>query len=131
MMHKVLLIDDEEGFTRLLKMNLEKTGRFEVAVENQSQRALATARTFHPDAMVLDVVMPGLDGGDLLSLFADDPGLRDVPVIMLTALVSKEDTGPQTAVQTGSLVALPKPVDLFLLIRCLDEALANRQRDIN
>jgi CheY-like chemotaxis protein len=131
MVHKVLLIDDEEGFTRLLKMNLERTGKFEVAVENHSQRALAAARVFRPDAIVLDVVMPGLDGGDLLALFADDPALRHVPVIMLTALVSREDTGPQAAVQTGSVIALPKPVDLPLLVRCLDDALANRPEGIS
>ena len=123
MSHKVLLIDDEEGFTRLLKMNLEKSGKYEVMVENHSMRAHLTARSFRPDVILLDVVMPGLDGGDLLARFGDDPDLKCVPVIMLTALVSRGDTGPNTVAQSGTISVLPKPVDLAMLTRVMDEAL--------
>ncbi len=129
MTRKVLLIDDEEGFTRLLKMNLEKTGKYSVAVENNSLRAMATARAFGPEVIILDVVMPGMDGGDLLARFGDDPVLRSVPVIMLTALVSKGDVSPHAAVQSGTVTALPKPVDLGMLTRCIDEALHPPVRD--
>ena len=124
MSHKVLLIDDEEGFTRLLKMNLEKSGKYEVMVENNSMRAHSTARSFRPDIMLLDVVMPGLDGGDLLARFSDDPDLRGVPVIMLTALVSRGDTGPHAVAQSGTISVMPKPVDLGMLLRVMDEELA-------
>jgi CheY-like chemotaxis protein len=124
MSHKILLIDDEEGFTRLLKMNLEKSGKYEVMVENNSMRAHTTARHFLPDLILLDVVMPGLDGGDLLSRFGDDPSLRNVPVVMLTALVSRDDTSPQAVAQSGTISVLPKPVDLAKLTQVMEEALA-------
>jgi CheY-like chemotaxis protein len=124
MSQKVLLIDDEEGFTRLLKMNLEKSGKYQVMVENNSMRAHSTARSFRPDVILLDVVMPGLDGGDLLARFNDDPDLHRVPVIMLTALVSRGDTGTQAVAQSANLNVLPKPVDLAMLTRVMDEALA-------
>jgi CheY-like chemotaxis protein len=124
MSHKILLIDDEEGFTRLLKMNLEKSGKYQVMVENNSMRAHLTARHFGPDLILLAVVMPGLDGGDLLARFAEDAALRNVPVIMLTALVSRGDTSPQAVAQSGNINVLPKPVDLGILTRVMEEALA-------
>ncbi|MCB1230716.1 MAG: response regulator [Verrucomicrobiae bacterium] len=119
MAHKVLVIDDEAGFTKLLKMNLEKTGEFEVRIENNSMKALSAAREFRPDVILLDVVMPGLDGGDVAAQFQDDPMLRKVPVIMLTALVSPGETSQDAVAQSGSLTVLPKPVNLDKLTQCL------------
>ncbi len=123
MAHKVLVVDDEAGFTKLLKMNLEKTGEFEVRIENNSMKALASAQDFKPDVILLDVVMPGLDGGDVAAQFQDDPRLRSVPVIMLTALVSPGETSQDAVAQSGSLTVLPKPVNLEKLTRCLLDAI--------
>jgi two-component system OmpR family response regulator len=120
---KVLVIDDEVGFTKLLKMNLEKGGEFEVRVENNSMKALSAAREFHPDVVLLDVVMPGLDGGDVAALFQEDPMLRKVPIIMLTALVSPGETSSDAVAQSGSMSVLPKPVNLDKLVACLREAI--------
>jgi len=122
MAHKVLLIDDEAGFTDLLKMNLEKEGEFEVEIENESTRALDTARRVKPDAILLDVVMPGMDGGDVQAQFQDDPALTSVPVIMLTALVDSTEVPDGAVAQSGSSVVLPKPVNFPLLVRVLKEA---------
>lgn len=124
MAHKVLVIDDEAGFTKLLKMNLEKSGEFEVRIENNSMKALAAAREFHPDVILLDVVMPGLDGGDVAAQFQEDPILRQVPVIMLTALVSPGETSQDAVAQSGSLTVLPKPVNIEKLMNCLTNAIA-------
>ena len=120
---KVLVIDDEVGFTKLLKMNLEKGGEFEVRVENNSMKALSAAREFLPDVVLLDVVMPGLDGGDVAALFQEDPMLRKVPIIMLTALVSPGETSSDAVAQSGSMSVLPKPVNLDKLVACLREAI--------
>ena len=60
---RILLVDDEPSITRLLKLNLEQTGDYEVATENVSKAALATAEEFRPDLILLDVMMPDLDGG--------------------------------------------------------------------
>ncbi|MCB1061872.1 MAG: response regulator [Verrucomicrobiae bacterium] len=123
MAHKVLIVDDEAGFTKLLKMNLEKSGQFEVQIENNSMKALATAQEFAPDVILLDVVMPGLDGGDVAALFQNDPVLKKVPIIMLTALVSPGETSQDAVAQSGSLTVLPKPVNLEKLTRCLLDAI--------
>lgn len=124
MSKKVLLVDDEAGFTQLLKMNLEKSGGYEVMIENESPKALATARSFQPDAIVLDVVMPGMDGGDVQAQLQDDPSLSRVPVVMLTALVDSAELSEGAVAQAGSTTVLPKPVDLELLLRVLDELMA-------
>lgn len=120
---KVLVIDDEEGFTKILKMNLERNDAYEVHVENNSMNALAVARDFRPDVILLDIVMPGLDGGDIAAQFADHPYLRRVPVIMLTALVAQDETNPEAVVQAGAMNVLPKPVNMDLLTRCINNAL--------
>lgn len=124
MAKKILIIDDEAGFTELLKMNLERAGGFEVKIVNDSTTALATARSFAPDLILLDVVMPGMDGGDVQAAFQGDPALARVPVIMLTALVDSAELSEGAVAQSGSSVMLPKPVDLQLLLRVIDEFLA-------
>ena len=124
MAKKVLVVDDEAGFTKLLKMNLEKSGEFEVCVENNSLKALKAAQDFGPDVILLDVVMPGLDGGDVAAQFQDDPILRNVPVIMLTALVSPGETSNDSVAQSGSLSVLAKPVNMEKLTHCLHDAIA-------
>lgn len=120
---KALLIDDEAGFTQLLKMNLEKSGRFEVEIQNDSTQALATARSFRPDIVLLDVVMPGMDGGDVQAQFESDPVLGQTPIIMLTALVDSAELSEGAVAQSGSSVVLPKPIDLELLNRVVNELL--------
>jgi CheY-like chemotaxis protein len=123
MAKKILLIDDEAGFTQLLKMNLEKSGGFEVTIQNDSTQALATAREFGPDIILLDVVMPGMDGGDVQAQFQSDPMLREVPIIMLTALVDSAELSDGAVAQSGSSVVLPKPVNLELLMKVIESTL--------
>ncbi len=122
-MKKVMVVDDEEGFTKLLKMNLEKTGDYEVRIENQSTKALEVAREFQPDVVLLDIVMPDMDGGDVAAQFQDDPMLRRVPIIMLTALVAEGETTSGTVAQAGTMSVLPKPVNMEMLKSCLADAL--------
>ena len=97
---KVLVIDDERNFTDVVKINLEASGDFEVQVENNSLSALSTARSFEPDIILLDIVMPGLDGGDLLARFERDASIKNVPIILLTALVSPGDTDPSAVAES-------------------------------
>ncbi len=120
-MKKILVVDDEVGFTRLLQMNLEKSGDYKVRVENDSRHAVAAAREYKPDVMILDVVMPGMDGGDVSAALRRDVYLAQIPVIMLTALVSNDEVGSESVVQSGDKIMLGKPVDLERLIRCIEE----------
>ncbi|MDF1814596.1 MAG: response regulator [Verrucomicrobiales bacterium] len=119
---KVLAIDDEVGFTRLVKMNLERDGEFEVCVENDSNNALSTALEFLPDVILLDIVMPGMDGGDVATLFKNTPELKDIPIIMMTALMSPHESGEAGYKDSPSGIVLPKPVNLETLKKCLEDA---------
>jgi CheY-like chemotaxis protein len=115
-------VDDEKDLTLLVKLNLEKTGQFEVREENRAMRALAAAREFRPDLVLLDVMMPDMDGGDVLAKFKDDPALKDIPVIFLTAMVLKEEMGRKGAT-IGGKTALPKPVQIDTLLAAIEKAL--------
>jgi CheY-like chemotaxis protein len=64
---RILVVDDEPSITRLLKLNLEETNRYVVRTENDAKAALASAEVFQPDLILLDVMMPDLDGGQLAS----------------------------------------------------------------
>jgi CheY-like chemotaxis protein len=87
---KILIVDDERSFTGLLRVNLERTGRYETREENDSRKAVDAAREFQPDLVLLDVVMPHMDGGQVLAGIQGDKNLKDVPVIFLTATISKQ-----------------------------------------
>jgi DNA-binding response OmpR family regulator len=126
--HRILVLDDEPGFTRLLKLNLEQTGRYEVQVENRPTEALAAAREFHPDLILLDVMMPGLDGGTLAGYFLNSPPFSGVPIVFLTATVTKEEVSSHGGL-IGGLPFLAKPVNMAELVACLEHHLASKSME--
>jgi Response regulator containing CheY-like receiver, AAA-type ATPase, and DNA-binding domains len=79
MKKKILVVDDEVAFTRTLKMNLERTGQYEVRVENFAQDALKAAKEFKPDLIILDVIMPAEFGGDIAAKLRSDPEFVHTP----------------------------------------------------
>src|ERR1700710_3016480 len=87
----ILIVDDEPDIKLLVKLNLELTGKFMIREENDAAQALAAAREFRPDLILLDVMMPGMDGGDVASRLATDSQIREIPIIFLTALISQEE----------------------------------------
>ena len=70
---RILVVDDEPSITRLLKLNLEQTNEYVVRAENDARAAIAAAEEFKPHLILLDVMMPGLDGGELASRFEANP----------------------------------------------------------
>ena len=90
-----MVIDDEESVTRMVKLNLEKTGLYDVRAVNTATASLAVAREFKPDLIFLDVMMPDMDGGDVSAQIKADPRLKHVPIIFLTAIVSKSEAGSE------------------------------------
>jgi len=124
---RILIIDDEPDFTALLKANLEEVGNFEVEEVNDSSRALKTAIDFMPDLCVIDVVMPGLDGGDVVALFRAEPQLRDVPILMLTALVEENPDAPDGETQTGGLPFVSKTSEFGTILSCIEKHLEEAQ----
>ena len=122
---RILIVDDEVSITRLLKLNLDGTGRFDVKTENDSRAALAVAEAFQPDMILLDVVMPELDGGQLASQLQASPKLKDVPIVFLTAAATKKEIYARGG-KVGGLPFLAKPVDSKEVMACLDQHLGAR-----
>ena len=116
---RIFIIDDESGFTRLLKLTLEKTGRFLVKEENDGTKAWLAAREFKPDIIFLDIVMPKIDGGDVAQQIRSDPALAHIPIIFLTAIVSQKETRKEI----GGYPFIAKPVSLDAITRCIREHL--------
>jgi DNA-binding response OmpR family regulator len=123
---RILIVDDEVSFARMVKLNLEKTGAFEVRTENKATYALAAAREFKPDLIILDVIMPNLDGGDVSNQFKRDRQLRDTPIIFLTATVSKREAG-EGGLNSGGALFLAKPVSVETLVARINEHLPSPQ----
>jgi CheY-like chemotaxis protein len=117
---KLLVVDDEPGFTRLLKLVLR---HYEIREENDPMKALETARLFHPDLILLDVIMPGIDGGNLAAKFKADAHLKRIPIVFLTAVVSPREAG-ETSKLIGGFPFLAKPVSPQALEVCINEQLA-------
>jgi len=117
---RVLLIDDESGFTRTVKLALGSTGDYEVEEVNDGTQAAAVARKFQPDIIFCDIVMPEVDGGDVASQIKAIPALGNVPFIFLTAIVAEHEAAKGTI---GGFPFLPKPVSLEKLTACINEHL--------
>ncbi len=119
---RILIVDDESGFTRLLKLTLEKTEKYIVLEENDGTLARQVARQFKPDLILLDIVMPKIDGGEVAGQIKNDPQLKDARIVFLTAIVSKNEAIPGGMI--GGLPFLAKPITLEGLIQCIEENLA-------
>src|SRR5687767_6256867 len=91
MKKRILIVDDEPEFSGMLKLTLETHGYYECQEENDADNVRAAARQFDPDVILLDIMMPQRDGSEVAAGLKEDALVRDVPVIFLTALVSRED----------------------------------------
>jgi CheY-like chemotaxis protein len=106
---RILLVDDEPGFTKIVKLILEERYGYEVREENNPTRALQDAREFSPNIILLDVVMPRMDGGEVYAQLKADPVLRHIPVIFITAIVDEREVSERAGI-IGGAVFMSKPV---------------------
>ncbi len=119
---RILVIDDEAGFTRMLKLNLEETNRFEVQVVNEPEDAVAAARAFQPDLVLLDVFMPRMSGGDVAAQLRKEPFFQGRPIIFFTAAVKKSVVADHEGIIGGDPF-IAKPASLEDVITCIDKYL--------
>lgn len=120
---RILLIDDEPQLTALVRQALEATGLYLIKEENHSGRALGAARHFQPDLILLDVLMPELDGRDLAQQLQADPALRDVPIIFVTSLKPNGEISSVGFLNGYTFIA--KPFQIPDLVSCVNEVLAD------
>ena len=115
---RILLVDDLASDTRLLKIYLERTNDYVVREENDANAALRAAEEFQPHLILLDVVMPDMNGGDLAACFQANPKLKAVPIVFLTATLTKEQVS-LCGGKIGRYPFLAKPIVLTEVAACL------------
>ena len=120
---KILLVDDEATFVKLTKMSLEQLGPFEVQTETRAREAIATALRFKPDFILLDVMMPDGDGGQVAAKMQEYEELKDIPVVFVTAAVKKDETGNRVRC-IGGRTYLAKPIRAEELVECIESIAA-------
>jgi DNA-binding response OmpR family regulator len=113
----VLLVDDDPVITRLLEVNFRLDG-FKVGIASRGDAALERARAVPPDAIVLDVMLPGLGGFEVARQMRAIPNLKDVPVVFLTARPPEDQQAEAQDLGEIDFMAKPfDPVDLVALVR--------------
>ncbi len=120
---RILVVDDDPRLAELIRFTLTKAQLYEAFCETRSRHAVKTAGATMPDLILLDVEMPGMNGGDVAKALADDPALRSIPILFVTSLVSKAETGSRRF-RRGGQFYLAKSVDPNALIVAVEETLA-------
>ena len=116
----IAVVEDEEDLANLVRVNLELSG-YDVVVARNGAEGLTTIKNDHPDLVLLDVMMPVLDGWQVLRSLKEDPELRDIPVIMLTALSEERDL--IRGHLQGAVRYITKPFEMKTLLEAVEEGL--------
>ena len=118
---RILIVDNDRESTHVVKILLERTGRYLVLEQNDATKAHQSARNFRPDVILLDIVMPETDGGEVAAQIQADPELQRTPIIFLTALVTKAEAKTGLRIQGHPFLA--KPISIPELIKGIEENL--------
>lgn len=121
MSKRVLLVDDEEDIREIAQVSLEMVAGWEVRTAPDGPEALATASAEHPDVILLDVMMPDMDGPTVVERLREDEQTRSIPVILLTAKTQAADRERFAAL--GVTGVLSKPFDPMTLAEDVAETL--------
>jgi CheY-like chemotaxis protein len=98
---KILIVDDDPALSALFKMYLERTALYDVQEVNCPAEALEKARIFRPDAVLLDVFMPGVDGGTIARAMGRDELLCEVPIMFITTHIFQKEAREHEVVRAG------------------------------
>jgi putative two-component system response regulator len=118
MKKRILVVDDNASDTQLLKRYLEETDEYVVREENDPKAAISVAEKFKPQLVLLDVLMPEMDGGELAASFKANPGLKAVPIVFLTSKLTKKEVALFGG-RIGGYPFLAKPIVLREVAACL------------
>ena len=120
-MSRVLVIDDEAVIGTILRYAFEADGH-ETVFADGGRAGIDTARSDHPDAIVLDLMMPAVNGYDVLAVLREDDATRDVPILVLTAVTLARDR--QRCLSGGADAVMTKPFDPRDVARAVEGLLA-------
>lgn len=118
-LEKILYVEDDTDIQEVAKMALETVGGFTVRICSSGGEALAEAPGFDPDFILLDVMMPGMDGPTTLGELRKLPGLEEKPVVFMTAKVMQSEIGRYK--ELGAVGVIPKPFDPMTLAERINE----------
>ncbi len=123
--HKILVVEDEADILELIRYNLAKEG-YTVQTVATGEKAVKAARANPPDLVVLDLMLPGMDGWEVCKILKNDAKTRHVPIIMLTA--KSEDTDVVTGLELGAEDYIAKPFSPKVLIARIRASLRRRKK---
>lgn len=121
-MPRILVVDDEPNVCAGLRLSLERAMQCQVSCVNDGKEALRLARTERPDVILLDVLMPGMTGGEVAEALRESPATRDIPVVFLTGLVARDELEKRGG-EIGGERYLAKPASVDELKAVLAEVL--------
>ncbi len=113
MPHRILIIDDEDDIREVAALSLETVAGWDVLVASSGAQGLARAIEFQPEAILLDVMMPGMDGPSTVRELRKNPATAGIPVLLLTAKVQSSDQ--RRFADLGVQAVLFKPFDPMTL----------------
>ena len=127
---RILLIDDKEDFCLFVRRNLERTGKFVVTTTTNPVEGIniAKEKRSKPHLILLDILMPLLSGVEVAEMLRSDPKTKNIPIIFLTAVVSKEEMGNEAIKKWGGENFVAKPVTTEQLITAINRALREKER---
>jgi DNA-binding response OmpR family regulator len=121
-----LLVDDDPVILKLLQVNFEMEG-FKVSTANDGVEGLEKARAERPDIVLLDIMMPRMDGLEVTKALKGDPDTKDIPIILLSAKAQASDV--QAGKDMGADDYLTKPFDPLELLERVNELLEGGSRN--
>ncbi len=121
---RILIVDDNPRFSHSARLILQESGQYVVCEENEAASAVETARSFRPDLILLDLVMPQLDGAEVAAQVESDWALLGVPIVFVTGLVTRDEARNGQRIDGHRVVS--KPVSSFDLLGAVEESLPCR-----
>jgi two-component system, OmpR family, alkaline phosphatase synthesis response regulator PhoP len=124
-MSRVLVIDDESTVGIVLRLAFDAEGH-ETVVAEDGRSGIELALTEHPDAIVLDLMMPRVNGYDVLDALRDADGMQEVPVLVLTAVTLSRER--ERCLSAGADAVMTKPFDPRDVVEALDDLIASPRK---
>ena len=118
---RILIVDNNSRFARGARLFLDRTGKYVACSVIDPRRALESARSFKPDLVVVDLIMPQADGLEVAAQLEADWALHAVPIVFMTALITPEEARDGRRINGHRVV--PKPTHGFDLIKVVEENL--------
>lgn len=122
----ILIVEDEKDFARALEILLNSKG-YKIEIANDGMSGLQKAREMSPDLIILDIMLPKINGYKISRLLKFDEQFKNIPIIMLTARAEKHDE--EVGMETGADIYMTKPLENKELLRNMEDLLGAHPAD--